>query len=481
MMSDIRLFRRTDPDFPTTLATQQSLVAAGRVEGEGPLASTTLTPGRPHGPAPTLATINGSSVAHVAIGGDKRGSDDATRPATTLPLPTNPAVPIGETRQGTLHLDLTRLLAGRLLIQGSSGAGKSATLRHLIEEAHDYLTVIIVDPEGEFANLAAHIGAATITAREIATDGLTAAALRARHHRLPLHVDLSDLEPDVRIQKAAAFFAGLLASPQPDWAHTVLVAIDEAHLLAPHMAASARDAETRRLGVATLTELCARGRKRGICPVLATQRLAKLSTNVVSELQNVLLGLNIHDTDVARAGDLLGFKAAKAAVLQTLRPGEFYAFGPALCAEPRLVRVAATVTTHTATTPHLVESADVTPEETRTLLDLDALREAGRTSPSPAMAGGRGAARALDTFLLDPQAGVAARVVAALRPIAPNGTTAADLAASLRVDGNSIDAALDLLAASGAVDTMPRGATRIARLSARLRLRGTEVTVVGLA
>ena len=34
-----------------------------------------------------------------------------------------------------------------------------------------------------------------------------------------------------RITKAAAFFAGLLASPREDWAHTVLVAIDEAHLL----------------------------------------------------------------------------------------------------------------------------------------------------------------------------------------------------------------------------------------------------------
>jgi len=38
---------------------------------------------------------------------------------------------------------------------------------------------------------------------EIATDGLTAAAMRARHHRLPLHLDLTDLEPDVRITKAA--------------------------------------------------------------------------------------------------------------------------------------------------------------------------------------------------------------------------------------------------------------------------------------
>ena len=289
MMSDTRLFRRTDPDFPITKAAQQRLVDIGRVEGEGP-----------------ARFVMGIGAA-VPPGADRPG---ATTTAT-LPVPDGPSIPLGETARGTLHLDLNRLLAGRCLIQGSSGAGKSATLRHLIEEAHDYTTTMIVDPEGEFGNLAAHIGAATIRASEIAGDGLTAAALRARHHRLPLHLDLTDLEPDVRIQKAAAFFAGLLASPKQDWAHTVLVAIDEAHLLAPHMAASARDAETRRLGVATLTDLCARGRKRGISPVIATQRLAKLAASVVSELHNFLLGLNIFDRDVARAADLLGSAATR--------------------------------------------------------------------------------------------------------------------------------------------------------------------------
>ena len=39
MFDDSRLFRRTDPDFPTTRAIQDRLIAAGRVEGEGPLAS----------------------------------------------------------------------------------------------------------------------------------------------------------------------------------------------------------------------------------------------------------------------------------------------------------------------------------------------------------------------------------------------------------------------------------------------------------
>ena len=128
MMDDARLFRRGDHDFPTTRAVQQSLVDASRVEGEGPLAHA--------GPVGAgMETPPGRAVPDAPPFADPR-----------LPDPDGPSIPLGTTGGGTLHLDLNRLLAGRLLIQGSSGAGKSTTLRHLVEEAHDYLTMMIVDP-----------------------------------------------------------------------------------------------------------------------------------------------------------------------------------------------------------------------------------------------------------------------------------------------------------------------------------------------
>lgn len=386
-------------------------------------------------------------------------------------------VPLGRSSTSPLELDLGKLMAGRCLIQGSSGAGKSQTLRRIIEEAFDYLTTIIVDPEGEFANLATHIGATTVIAREYANDGLTALALRTRQHRIALHLDLTDLEPDHRIEKAAAFFAGLLSTPREHWAHTVLVCIDEAHLLAPHMAASARDAETRRLGVATLTDMCARGRKRGIGTIIATQRLAKLASSVVSELHNHLIGLNVFDRDVARAADLLGFGSDQAALLRQLPPGEFFAFGPALAAIPVLAKIDQTITPHIGRTPDLVAAADLDADESRTLLDLDALREVMPIRGDRVTMRGQ---RALDAFLLDPAAPAAARIVGALGSIAPNATTADDLVRHLALPANDIDAGLDLLAAIGASDTMPRGETRIARLSARLRLRVVDTPVIGL-
>ena len=272
-------------------------------------------------------------------------------------------VPLGHHSTGTLSLDLDRLLAGRLLIQGSSGAGKSRTLRRIIEEAFDYTTLAIVDPEGEFENLARHIGATTIRAVELTADGLTAAATRSRRHRLSMHIDLTDLDPDQRIIKAAAFFAGLVGAPREDWAHTMLVCIDEGHLLAPQVAGSALDADARRLGVATLTDLCARGRKRGLAPVIATQRLAKLSTSVVSELQNVLVGLNVFDRDIARAADLLGFPARDADLLRNLAPGDFFAMGPALSATPVLAHIDPTITEQLGKTPELRAAASVDADE----------------------------------------------------------------------------------------------------------------------
>jgi hypothetical protein len=394
----------------------------------------------------------------------------------------NTRLPIGTLVGGSscVELDLEKALAGRLLIQGSSGAGKSLTLRKIVEEAFEFVTCMIVDPEGEFGNLAAHIGATTLHAAELAADGLTAAAARARHHRLALHLDLTDLDPNERIVKAAAFFAGLIGCPKEDWAHTVLVAIDEAHLLAPHLAASARDAETRRLGVATLTDLCSRGRKRGIAPIIATQRLAKLAGSVVSELQNGLIGLNVFDRDVARAADFLGFTASEGGDrLRRLSPGQFYAFGPALSRSPLLTVIAPTSTPHLGATPDLIGPSDSSPDQVRQMLDLEGLRETGGGS-RPAMAGLRGG-RALDSFLLDPFAVAAVRIIGALRQIAPNATTSTDLARHLALEANDIDGALDLLGAIAAVDTMPRGEGRIARLAAKLRLRNADAPVVGLA
>lgn len=397
--------------------------------------------------------------------------------ALTDAVPPRNIVPIGRTSTAILQLDLDRLLAGRMLIQGSSGAGKSQTLRRIIEEAFDYVTTIIVDPEGDFHNLAEHIGATTLHAAELSAEGLTAAAGRSREHRISLHLDLTDLDPDQRIVKAAAFFAGLIGAPREHWDNTTLVCIDEGHLLAPHVAGSAQDAESRRLGVATLTDLCGRGRKRGIATIIATQRLAKLATSVTSELQNVLIGLNIFDRDIGRAADLLGIARRDGDRLRKLRAGEFYALGPALTDTSVLAKIDPTITRHFGSTPELRAAGTFGDGEAERLLDLGALQEVrGARDGALAMKG----QRALDAFLLDPAAATAVLVIDALRRISPNATTAAELARHLGREVDVIHGAADMLSALSAIDAGVRGGDRIMRLHARLRQRAADVPVVSL-
>lgn len=89
-----------------------------------------------------------------------------------------------------------------------------------------------------------------------------------------------------------------------------------------------------------------RGRKRGFCGVLATQRLSKLHKDAAAEANNKLIGRSSLDVDMDRAGDELGFGKAERARLRTLEPGHFFAFGPALSTLLVEVVVGPVETTH---------------------------------------------------------------------------------------------------------------------------------------
>lgn len=384
--------------------------------------------------------------------------------------------------KNAVTLDLRQLSAGRCLVQGFSGAGKSTTLRRIIEQAYTFTTMVILDIEGELSNVVEHIGAVSVKAAEVSADGLTKLALKSREHRIPFYLDLTDLDPDTRIAKACAFLSGLLSSPKIHWKNTVMVVIDEAHLIAPQVAATARDAEMRKLGVATLADFCSRGRKRGICPVVGTQRLAKLAPSVRSELQNVLIGNNVLNADILTAGEILGFSRDRAALLRDLEPGQFVAFGPAISRTPRFIKICSTITEHAGATPELRPSAGLAPSDARKLLEVDeALNDSAVLEKASAGAAtaqvGRGA---LDTFLLEPAAGLAVRVVEALIPIMPNATTVSGLGRRLNAETPEINEAVEILIRVGAIEVMPRGEERLARVSKRLRLRATPVQVVEL-
>lgn len=222
-------------------------------------------------------------------------------------------------------LDLPTLIESRLLIQANSGGGKSWAVRKLLESSHGWVQQIVIDLEGEFSTLrekfdyiiAGHGGdtsaqprVASHLARRLLEIGVSAI------------VDLYELKAHDRVQFVRLFLESFMSAPKSLW-RPILVVVDEAHHFCPEKG----QAESSQ----AVIDLCTRGRKRGFCGVLATQRLSKLHKDACAELGNKLIGRTTLDIDQARAADELGISSkAERIKLRDYQPGQFTAYGPAL-------------------------------------------------------------------------------------------------------------------------------------------------------
>lgn len=99
-----------------------------------------------------------------------------------------------------------------------------------------------------------------------------------------------------------------------------------------------------------MRDLCTRGRKRLLCPLFATQRLATLSKDASSMLLNRMIGPTFEDINRKRAVEILSITKEDQGQflkeIQLLEPGNFYALGRAICKERTLLRVGEIETPH---------------------------------------------------------------------------------------------------------------------------------------
>lgn len=239
-------------------------------------------------------------------------------------------------------LDLDLLLTSRLLLQANSGAGKSWALRRLLEQTHGQVQQLVFDPEGEFATLRERFDY-VLAARQggdVLADPRSAKLLIEKLLELRVNaiLDIYELKVHERVLFVRRALEALVNAPRTLW-HPALVVIDEAHAFCPQKG----EAESR----PAVIDLCARGRKRGFCAVLATQRLSKLDKDAAAECNNKLIGRSALDVDMDRAAEELGFKTKDQKLsLRDLGNGQFYAFGPALTRAVTLIQVGAVETTH---------------------------------------------------------------------------------------------------------------------------------------
>ena len=240
-------------------------------------------------------------------------------------------------------IDLPRLLESRLLVQATSGGGKSWLLRRIFEQTAGKVQQIIIDPDGEFASLRerfdyviaaphdgdalAHPKTAQLLARRLLETGVSAI------------LDIYDLKKQERQSFVRLFCEALIDAPKSLW-HPVLVAIDEIHVFCPE--------KGKAESTSAVIDLATRGRKRGFSLIAATQRLAKFNKDAAAEMLNKLIGRTGLDVDVRRAQDELGFASYREALdeLRGLNPGEFFAFGPALSRSVQALKVGPVLTSH---------------------------------------------------------------------------------------------------------------------------------------
>ena len=288
-------------------------------------------------------------------------------------------IDLGRAGERPAVMDLTELLATRLLVQGNSGSGKSHLLRRLLEQSAGLVQQAIIDPEGDFVTLAERYGHVVVEADGNESELLRIAA-RVREHRVSVVLSLEGLDAEDQMRAAAAFLGGLFDADRSLW-YPMLVVVDEAQLFAPAAAGEVSD-EARRLSLGAMTNLMCRGRKRGLAGIIATQRLAKLAKNVAAEASNFLMGRTFLDIDMARAADLLGLDRRQAETFRDLARGHFVGLGPAISKRPLPIAVGATETESRNAAPALLPLPEMG-EAARALILTAAPGEELKPLPAP--------------------------------------------------------------------------------------------------
>lgn len=222
------------------------------------------------------------------------------------------------------EVDLETLIDTRLLIQANSGGGKSWAIRKLLEESHGKVHQIVLDIEGDFASLREkydYIYAAKNGDINVSVKSAELLARKVLELRADIIIDLYELKQHERIKFVRLFLDAMINAPKELW-HPALVVVDEAHIFAPEKG----QAES----MGAVNDLMTRGRKRGFCGVLATQRLSKLHKDAAAECNNKLIGRTSLDIDLKRATDELGMMPRDGFQLRNLAPGTFIVYGPAM-------------------------------------------------------------------------------------------------------------------------------------------------------
>lgn len=217
-----------------------------------------------------------------------------------------------------IDIDPQTILTGRCCIIGQSGSGKSYLAGVIIEElCRTGLPFAIVDTEGEYASLKSAFKIVLIGRdnADLDLDVDLAKLFRSSiEGNVPLVFDLSEVvDKEAYVDKLLTTLYGIEDKMRSPY----LLIIEEADKFAPQVVRKERN---------PVEEISVRGRKRGLGLLVATQRPANISKNVLAQCSYGFIGKLTTENDI-HAVDILFEDKKRLFDIPKLGTGEFLAFG----------------------------------------------------------------------------------------------------------------------------------------------------------
>ncbi|MGC8648703.1 MAG: ATP-binding protein [Candidatus Micrarchaeia archaeon] len=232
-----------------------------------------------------------------------------------------------------INIDAQKIMTGRGCIIGQSGSGKSFLAGVIAEELCKLnMPFCVIDTEGEYSSLKSKFNVLIVGGQykdiDLKIDYLKLFNLSIADG-IPIIIDLSETTNKQEIVYSAL---SSLYNVEDKLKKPYLILIEEGDKFAPQ-------ALSKKPNI--IDEISVRGRKRGIGLLVATQRPANISKNVLSQCSYGFIGKLTIENDISAIKILFNDKGALRRITQ-LDAGEFLSFGTGynnvFKVKPRLIK-----------------------------------------------------------------------------------------------------------------------------------------------
>ncbi len=261
------------------------------------------------------------------------GSPEEIAPEQT---PAAANVPVSVTRKNNMSLalapnfapDIDAIIGEGIVVFGSKGSGKTNVGALLAEQFGRYhVPMVIFDLEGDYASLVTVVphgkraNASTVSSEE----GAYKVGWYIMEYGYQVVFDLASYSDEDAALIMQGVIKGLTAwanAQPPESRVPCLVFLDEAAYWLPQSRVSYLSGDTLKALRDTFHVLATKGRKRGLTPILLTQRISELEKSVMAQANIYMLMKQSLDNDLDRYMDYVNRSVATREQIAAFGPGQ---------------------------------------------------------------------------------------------------------------------------------------------------------------